>query len=87
MRASIGPEGRILEVMTPRPALQPTYSPGSPFSAQPVAPVELFTVDDRVTHDRFGLGRVIVVEAAAVVVDFGAQHIRIASPFRKLTKL
>jgi len=45
-------------------------------------------VHDQVTHDRFGLGRVIGVEGdVAVLVDFGAQQARITSPFAKLTKL
>ncbi|MEO7071213.1 MAG: hypothetical protein ABI131_12065 [Nostocoides sp.] len=39
------------------------------------------------THDKFGLGRVIAEEASSVIVDFGSQHVRIASPFRSLTKL
>jgi hypothetical protein len=49
--------------------------------------IERFAVEDRVTHDKFGLGRVIALEASSVVVDFGSQHVRIASPFRRLTKL
>lgn len=79
--------GRILEVMTPRNAVEPRYSAGSPFSARPVPPIEHFEVADRVTHDRFGLGRVIAEEPTAVVVDFGSQRVRIVSPFRSLTKL
>ena len=59
----------------------------SPFQPQPAAPVPTFEVDDRVTHDRYGLGRVVGVEEAAVTVDFGAQTVRIVSPFHKLEKL
>lgn len=73
--------------MTPRQAAEPRYSAGSPFSARPTPAIEHFQVADRVTHDRFGLGRVIVEEPTAVVVDFGSQHVRVASPFRSLTKL
>lgn len=80
-------KGAILRVMTPRPAAQPRYSAGSPFSARPAPVIEHFAVDDRVTHDKFGLGRVIVEEAAAVVVDFGSQHVRVTSPYSRLTKL
>lgn len=76
-----------MEVMTPRPAVEHRYSPRSPFSARPVLAIEEFAVDDRVTHDRHGLGRVIAEEDAAVIVDFGSQHIRVASPYRSLTKL
>ena len=49
--------------------------------------IEVFVVDDRVTHDKFGLGRVIVEEDMAVVVDFGSEQVRITSPYRRLTKL
>ncbi len=79
--------GCILKVMTTRPAGSPRYSAGSPFSARPAQPIEQFAVLDRVTHDKFGLGRVVAEEAAAVIVDFGTQRVRIASPFRRLTKL
>lgn len=49
--------------------------------------MENYAVEDRVTHDRYGLGRVVGVEEAAVTVDFGAQTVRIVSPFHKLEKL
>ena len=43
---------------------------------------------DQVTHDRYGLGKVIGVEEDfAVLVDFGPQQARITTPFTKLTKL
>lgn len=44
---------------------------------------------DRVSHDQFGLGRVIAVENdnAAVLVDFSGRKGRIASPYAKLAKL
>ncbi len=42
---------------------------------------------DRVTHDTYGLGRIVGEEVAAVIVDFGSRQVRIASPFHKLTKL
>ena len=48
----------------------------------------MFAVQDQVTHDKYGLGRVVTVEDdTAVVVDFGTQQVRIATPFAKLTKL
>jgi len=40
-----------------------------------------------VTHDRYGLGRVIRTEADAVLVDFGTVKHRISAPYAKLTKL
>lgn len=72
--------------MTPRPPAR-RHLASSPFAA-PVEPeIEEFAVDDRVTHDGYGLGRVVTAEEGAVTVDFGFQLIRIASPFPKLTKL
>ncbi len=39
-------------------------------------------------HDKYGLGRVLVVEDdTAVVIDFGDQRVRITTPCAKLTKL
>lgn len=40
-----------------------------------------------VSHDSYGLGRVVGVEEAAVSVDFSNQTLRITSPFRKMSKL
>jgi hypothetical protein len=51
-------------------------------------PAERFAVQDQVTHDKYGLGRVVVVEDdTAVVVDFGSRRIRLTTPCAKLTKL
>jgi hypothetical protein len=72
--------------MTTRPAYR-RHLPSSPFSAQPEQEIEVFAVADRVTHDKYGLGRVVSIESAAVTVDFGADTVRIVSPFAKLTKL
>ncbi|GAA1297471.1 hypothetical protein Psi02_14530 [Planotetraspora silvatica] len=45
-------------------------------------------MDDRVSHDRYGLGVVIgVEEGAAVLVDFGSRQERITAPYAKLVKL
>jgi hypothetical protein len=45
-------------------------------------------VRDQVTHDTYGLGRVIGVEVdAALVVDFGSCCLWITTPCAKLTKL
>ncbi|MGH3371322.1 MAG: hypothetical protein ACRDPR_15140 [Nocardioidaceae bacterium] len=59
----------------------------SPFRADPEPEIEPFAVGDRVTHDKYGLGRVIAEEPSAVVVDFASQQVRVVSPFAKLTKL
>jgi hypothetical protein len=63
-------------------ASSPFPPPGQP------PPVQTFTESERVLHDRYGLGRIVIVESAtAVVVDFGNTRVRITSPFDKLTKL
>ena len=48
--------------------------PASPFGAPAVTPpAEQFAVQDQVTHDKYGLGRVISVEGdTALVIDFSA---------------
>ena len=65
------------------------YLPSSPFKPPPEAPpVERYEVHDLVTHDKYGLGRVIGIEGdAAVVVDFAPRRVRIATPFARMTKL
>ncbi len=49
--------------------------------------IERFALQDRVTHDKYGLGRVVQAGEDSVIVDFGSHQIRIASPFVRLTKL
>ncbi|WP_030244786.1 hypothetical protein [Streptomyces sp. NRRL S-350] len=64
--------------------------PTSPFKARVEAPRKHFAVGDRVTHDRFGLGRAIAVEAdsdIAVLVDFGSRQERITQPYTEMYKL
>ncbi|HEY1917008.1 MAG TPA: hypothetical protein VGH27_15670 [Streptosporangiaceae bacterium] len=62
--------------------------PGSPFNTPTVArPVKAFAIDDQVTHDRFGLGRVVEVNEGTVVVDFRTHTERIPEPYTKLTRL
>jgi hypothetical protein len=75
--------------MKPARAATRRLLPTSPFNTMPVEPpAEQFAVSDQVTHDKYGLGRVILVEEdEAVVVDFGSRHVRIMWPFTKLTKL
>jgi hypothetical protein len=65
------------------------YLPTSPFKPPPEAPpVEQYALHDLVTHDKFGLGRVILIEGeAAVVVDFAPQRVRIMAPFTRMIKL
>jgi hypothetical protein len=61
----------------------------SPFSPpDPEPPAERFAVDDRVTHDKYGLGTVTGVEdGIALTIDFGSQVHRILTPSAKLSKL
>lgn len=63
--------------------------PGSPFNTPEVAVArQHYEVDDRVSHDRHGLGRVVSIDAlGTVVVDFGSDVRRVALPSSKLTKL
>ena len=45
-------------------------------------------MQDQVTHDKYGLGRVILVEDDnALICCFGSRQVRIMWPFAKLTKL
>jgi hypothetical protein len=83
------PERRILVLMKPARAASRRFLPGSPFNALRVdPPVEQFTVRDQVTHDKYGLGLVVLVEDDdAVIVAFGSRRVRILSPYAKLTKL
>ena len=78
-----------MAVMNASRAAPRRYLPGSPFNNRPPAtPVEQYALHDQVTHDRYGLGKVIAVEGdIAVLVDFGPQRARITAPFTKLTKL
>jgi hypothetical protein len=65
------------------------FLPTSPFKPPPEAPpAEQFDVQDLVTHDKYGLGRVVSVEDdTALVIDFGMQKVRVTTPCAKLTKL
>jgi branched-subunit amino acid aminotransferase/4-amino-4-deoxychorismate lyase len=65
--------------------------PGSPFNvAETAVPIEeeRYSVDDKVTHDKYGLGTVISVEeGVGVLVDFGSHKQRLRTPCAKLVKL
>jgi hypothetical protein len=65
------------------------HLPTSPFKPPPPSPpAKEFALEDRVTHDTYGLGRVIGVEGEyAVLVDFGTREVRIIAPYPKLFKL
>jgi hypothetical protein len=88
VRLRLGGAGTILLSVKPARAATRRYLPGSPFNTPPITrPVKQFAVQDQVTHDRYGLGRVISTDETGVLVDFGTQQERIAAPYSKLTKL
>ncbi|WP_285699965.1 hypothetical protein [Actinomadura sp. NBRC 104412] len=75
--------------MRPSGPARRRHLPTSPFKPPPTAPpLKKFALEDRVTHDKYGLGRVVEVEpGGALVVDFGTQNVRIPAPYAKLFKL
>jgi len=74
--------------MKPARAVTRRFLPTSPFNTPPAPPVGKFAVQDQVTHDKYGLGRVIGVEDdTALLIDFGSRQERIVTPFAKLTRL
>jgi hypothetical protein len=71
-----------------KPAAPKRHLPTSPFKAPVIPAPKHFSVGDQVTHDMYGLGRVISIEdGIAVLVDFGSTQKRILSPYAKMTKL
>ena len=80
---------RILMAMSLYPAGPRRHLATSPFNApDPEPPAECFAVDDKVTHDTYGLGTVTgVEEGTALLIDFGSHVQRIPTPSAKLSKL
>ena len=74
-------------VMTTRSGAQRSHLASSPFKPKTEPVIEPFELHDRVSHQSYGLGRVVGEESAAVTVDFGNCTLRLASPFHKLEKL
>lgn len=72
--------------MTPSPPRR-RHLASSPFKREPERVIEQFETGDLVSHDSYGMGRVVDAESAAVTVDFGNQKVRITSPFNKMSKL
>ena len=88
--SAVGAAGRrILVIMSPYPAGPRRHLATSPFRAPgPAPPAECFAVDDKVTHDKYGLGTVTGVEQGiALLIDFGTHVQRILTPSAKLSKL
>ncbi len=59
----------------------------SPFKPDPEPTIEQYALNDLVSHDAYGMGRVIQLEADAVTVDFRSQTVRIPSPYLKMARL
>jgi len=79
--------GRKTDLNEACPRRAPAFPAWKSLQSPPVEPpVEQFAVRDQVSHDKYGLGRVVLVEDAVIVV-FGSHKIRILSPFAKLTRL
>ena len=76
----------MLESVT-TPAGKRRHLASSPFQADPEPTIEQYALNDLVSHDAYGMGRVIKLEAAAVTVDFRSKTVRIVSPYSKMTRL
>lgn len=59
----------------------------SPFRPEPEPTIERYALNDLVSHDSYGMGRVVHVDGVAVTVDFGSRTVRVPSPFHKMGKL
>jgi hypothetical protein len=76
-----------MSTSNPRPGRRLATSPFNREPAEPVIP-DVFAVDDRVSHDKYGLGTVVSVNGTReVIVNFGAETRRIALPNPKLSLL
>ena len=75
--------------MSPRPAAPRRHLPTSPFNNKVGAEAVQYEVDDWVSHDRYGLGRVLSVDGTqTVVVDFrGGTVLTVGLPSSKLSKI
>jgi hypothetical protein len=71
-----------------KPSAPRRHLPTSPFKAPAEPVIKHFAVGDRVSHDQYGLGRIIAVEEGiATLVDFGSRQARIVSPYRGMDSL
>ena len=73
--------------MTSSDGQRPKHLSSSPFAPKVEPTVDVFAVDDRITHDLYGLGRVTKIDSHGVTVDFGSQTLRIVHPYTKLHHL
>ncbi|WP_133910870.1 hypothetical protein [Streptomyces sp. NBC_00582] len=71
-----------------KPDAPKRHLPTSPFKAPVTSAPKHFALGDQVTHDMYGLGRVIGIEdGIAALVDFGSAQVRVLSPYTKMIKL
>jgi hypothetical protein len=64
------------------------YHPSSPFQAKPEIADEVYEVGARVSHDTFGLGRIVSLQGTqSAQVDFGDEVKHIPLPCAKMTNL
>jgi hypothetical protein len=59
----------------------------SPFRPAPAPDIEEFSVGDRVSHLRHGLGVVVSCSPATVTLKFESGVVRVNSPFERVTRL
>jgi len=73
--------------MRPRQPAKKPHLPNSPFRAAEVPEIPDFAVDDRVTHDRHGLGSVVRVTGDRIHVRFGENTVSVAMSSSKIHPL
>ena len=78
---------RILAAMATTSENPRSRPPSSPFQPYREPRIEKYELDDRVSHDSYGLGRVVGLDAGGATVDFSSRTVRISTPFHKMTKL
>jgi|tagenome__1003787_1003787.scaffolds.fasta_scaffold20987900_4 hypothetical protein len=71
-------------LMKPLPARR-RHLASSPLKPEPEPVIERFEAGDLVSHDSYGMGRVVGTEANAVFIDIRTQTVRITSPYSKMT--
>lgn len=73
--------------MTTSPGAKRRHLASSPFPPEPEQIIETYAVGDLVSHDTYGVGRIVGMDVGAVTADFGTQTVRIKSPFNKMELL
>jgi len=76
-----------MEVMTTTSGIPRRRLASSPFQPDPEPIIERFAIEEQVSHDSYGVGRVVGTDAGGVTVDFRTHTVRIKSPFHLMTKL